>query len=185
MSKGLEALREIKKELKAFEIIKKYPRCSLQMYINFNEFVKNGYELTRENLFLHDIPCSVEEYKIVIEVLLLRLTHIAENKDKRRNKESTLKIRNKLFELENIEEKYGIEILTVYKAMVDGCYYLDYRGEIVHFIPSERNSIYLDIGNESVNLMYADSYEVSGLLNTTLFFKKYGKTWALTKEELL
>lgn len=60
----------IEKELKAFEIIKKYPRCSLQRYIGFNELVKNGYELTQEHLFSHDIPCSVEEYNIVIEVLL-------------------------------------------------------------------------------------------------------------------
>lgn len=61
---------DIEKELKAFEIIKKYPCCSLQRYIGFNELVKNGYELTQEHLFSHDIPCSVEEYNIVIEVLL-------------------------------------------------------------------------------------------------------------------
>ena len=66
----LPELDIIEKALKAFEIIKKYPRCSLQRYIGFNELVKNGYELTQEHLFSHDIPCSVEEYNIVIEVLL-------------------------------------------------------------------------------------------------------------------
>ncbi len=61
-------LEDVKK-LKAFEIIKKYPRCSLQRYIAFNELVKDGYELTKEHLFYQDMPCSVEEYKIVIEAL--------------------------------------------------------------------------------------------------------------------
>ena len=65
-----EELAELEKELKALEIIKKYPCCSLQRYIGFNELVKNGYELTQEHLFSHDILCSVEEYNIVIGVLL-------------------------------------------------------------------------------------------------------------------
>ncbi len=56
-------------KLKALEIIKKYPHCSLQKYIGFNEMVRDGYELTQEHLFINDMPCSVEEYKIVIEVL--------------------------------------------------------------------------------------------------------------------
>lgn len=61
---------EDEKKLKALEIIKKYPRCSLQRYIGFNEMIKEGYELTQEHLFNNDMPCSVEEYKLVVEVLL-------------------------------------------------------------------------------------------------------------------
>ena len=70
--KGLyfENIEIIKNALKAFEIIRKYPRCSLQRYIGFNEFFENGYELTQEHLFIHDIPCSVEEYELLKEVLL-------------------------------------------------------------------------------------------------------------------
>ena len=38
----------------------------------------------------------------------MRLTHLTEHKDKRKNKEPMIKIRNKLFNYENIEEKHKI-----------------------------------------------------------------------------
>ena len=38
----------------------------------------------------------------------MRLTHLCEYKDKRKNREPMLKIRNKLFDYENIEEKHGV-----------------------------------------------------------------------------
>lgn len=39
----------------------------------------------------------------------MRLTHLAEYKDKRKNREPMLKIRNKLFFYENIEDKHNIK----------------------------------------------------------------------------
>lgn len=89
----------------------------------------------------------------------------------------------KLGKLEDIEERYGIEILTVYKAMVNGCYYR-YNGKIEHFIPDERNFICLNLDNRSMDLMYASSYENACHVGKCLFFESYGGQWALTKEEL-
>lgn len=42
----------------------------------------------------------------------MRLTHKQEYKDKRKNREPMLKIRNKLFDYENIEEKHSIILLN-------------------------------------------------------------------------
>lgn len=93
------------------------------------------------------------------------------------------KMFEKLKELEDIEERYGIEILTVYKAMVDGCYYL-YNGKIEHFIPDERNFICPDFDNRSMDLMYASTYENACHVGACLSFNSYGMRWALTREEL-
>ena len=68
-----KVMKELSKEIeknRALEIIKKYPSCSLQRYIGFNNIVENGYELTQEHLFNWDMPCSVDEFKIVIKGLL-------------------------------------------------------------------------------------------------------------------
>lgn len=47
----------------------------------------------------------------------MRLTHLCEYADKRKNKEPMTKIRNKLFELEDIEEELGIDLITLFKAL--------------------------------------------------------------------
>lgn len=59
----------------------------------------------------------------------MRLTHYVKNKDERKNKEPMVKIRNKLFAIENILEKYGIydlkvldEILEVNKFLLEHNY---------------------------------------------------------------
>lgn len=90
----------------------------------------------------------------------------------------------KLGKHENIEERYGIEILTIFKVLVDGCYYL-YRGEVKHFVPSGSDFACPNLDNESMDLMYASTYEDLCHITVTLPFSEFGKTWALTKEELL
>lgn len=90
----------------------------------------------------------------------------------------------KLGPLEDIEERYGIEILTLFKALVDGCYYL-YNGKIEHFVPSENDFACPNLDNGSLDLMYASPYGGSCRVEVTLFFSRFGKTWALTKEDLL
>ena len=62
-------LDEGEKAKEILEIIKKYPRCSLQKYIGFNEMVKDGYELTQEHLFNHDLPCTLDEFKKIMEYM--------------------------------------------------------------------------------------------------------------------
>lgn len=63
---------DIAKELQVLEIIKKYPRCTLQRYIGFIDAVKQGYitkweELTQELLYTYDFDCSVEEFNVIKE----------------------------------------------------------------------------------------------------------------------
>lgn len=89
----------------------------------------------------------------------------------------------KLGKLETIEKRYGIEILTMFKAMVDGCYYL-HNGKIEHFKPDGSNFICLNLDNESMDLMYANPYDDLCCVETNLLFSEYGKSWAITKEEL-
>lgn len=67
-------LDDIDKELQVLEIIKKYPRCTLQRYIGFIDAVKQGYitkweELTQELLYNYDFDCSVEEFNVIKEWL--------------------------------------------------------------------------------------------------------------------
>jgi hypothetical protein len=90
---------------------------------------------------------------------------------------------DKLSQLEDIEERHGIEILTVYKAMVNGFYYLS-NGRIEHFRPDGSNFVCPNLDNGSVDLMYASPYEDSCRVVESLPFENYGVTWALTREEL-
>lgn len=90
---------------------------------------------------------------------------------------------DKLSQLEDIEERYGIEILTVYKAMVNGFYYLS-NGKIGHFIPDRSNFVWPNLNNGSVDLMWASPYEDACRVIASFPFGEYGATWALTRQEL-
>jgi len=72
----------------------------------------------------------------------------------------------KLGQLEDIEEELGIDLITLFKALKKGFYSKD--GEYHHF-----------------SNLFFDSEEIyDGYNNVDYYFKDYGKTWALTKEEL-
>lgn len=86
-------------------------------------------------------------------------------------------------DIEDIEERYGIGMLTIFKVMTDGCYHC-VNGEIKHFIPSGSDFACPNFDNESIDLMYASPYEDSCHIEKSLFFEDLGKKWALTKEEL-
>ncbi len=73
-----------------------------------------------------------------------------------------------------IEEELGIDLLTLFKAMKDG-YYV--KSPINNCIFRKHQS-YCDDG------IYYDSLD-GFAFNTYLKTKDYGKTWALTEEELL
>ena len=78
----------------------------------------------------------------------------------------------KLCQLEDIEEELGIDLTTLFKALKNGIYYIDEHIQI-KIIFSDDNRLY--ITNNAI-MVYATK--------TWLEFKDYGKTWALTKEEL-
>lgn len=77
---------------------------------------------------------------------------------------------DKLGQLEDIEEELGIELLTLFKAIGCGCYFKNKDNEIVFANDIVIGYKYIVIVESSTKYM---------MWNTN-----YGKTWALTKEEL-
>ena len=81
-------------------------------------------------------------------------------------------ITQKLGKLEDIEEELGISLEVLFKALKDGIYY-DYDGDIIDF---------------SYATLFNDEDDCEWYLTTDsatfVELKNYGKTWALTKEEL-
>ncbi len=80
----------------------------------------------------------------------------------------------KLGKLEDIEEELGIDLITLFKAMKDGVYISDGHNNIEYQSPSF--------------LRFTDCFfqieTDDGLYDSIHLYKDYGKTWALTKEEL-
>ena len=76
--------------------------------------------------------------------------------------------------IKNVEEELGIDLITIFKALKSGFYYRK-EGAIVHI---SKDDLLLRSG--------AIHFIGKGLIFAGLFlpFKDYGKTWALTKEEL-
>ena len=97
-----------------------------------------------------------------------------------------LKKNEKLSKLEDIEEELGIDLITLFKALNNGIWV--YRGKRKEYtswcIAVNGNG---DGGNRKTTFWL--SYKVNGFdfpdYYEHLYFKDYGKTWALTKEELL
>lgn len=54
------------KKVRVLEIIKKYPRCSLQRVIAFIQDMNDGYTtLTEEHLRNRDIPYTIDEFNLI------------------------------------------------------------------------------------------------------------------------
>ena len=88
----------------------------------------------------------------------------------------------KLFELEDIEEELGIDLVTLFKAR-NGFYAYDEEYDKVIFYEDD-----LWINIESEILGGSKLIKVEGnvhfVSHSQCDFKDYGKTWALTREEL-
>lgn len=89
----------------------------------------------------------------------------------------------KLADLEDIEDELGIEIITLFKALKNGLYYkVLYSNIKAHKV--DEYVCYTDYV-----YCYYDADDIhSYVIATTrdnFCFNDYGKTWALTKEELL
>ena len=78
----------------------------------------------------------------------------------------------KLGQLENIEEELGIDLITLFKAIKNGVWVKTKNGISQHFTISVRKWL-----QTNTYCLYYRPY-------THVWFKNYGKTWALTKEEL-
>lgn len=108
----------------------------------------------------------------------MRLTHLMENADGRKNREPMIKIRNKLFDLENIEDKLGIDLALRHKIETsDKLYCIDNKGKLIE------TRYYYSYGKDGVGLELPMEIEPYWCVSSYPW-KDYGKTWALTREEL-
>lgn len=82
---------------------------------------------------------------------------------------------NKLHDLEDIEEEIGIDLITLFKAYTNGFY-----------VKGEAEKQYIDFENCLNATAFKNKEMFYGHKRTYQYVKlfDYGKTWALTKEEL-
>lgn len=89
---------------------------------------------------------------------------------------------DKLKLLEDIEEELGIDLVTLFKALKNGVYYkYTFNDKHSGFITLIEFSDFVDICYDSDFKEWC--IDIRGMSHFTT--KDYGKTWALTKEELL
>ena len=86
---------------------------------------------------------------------------------------------NKIGQLEDIEEELGIDLITLFKAVKYGVYYFTNGTQLT------RDYVYLTDNYTSVGIREKLSYSfLTAFGRQILLFNEYGKSWALTKEEL-
>ena len=104
----------------------------------------------------------------------LTITNIRDDENIKKQKKHQDDIYNKLSQLEDIEEKLGIDLLTLFKVLKNGTYVYYKKGKKI-----ERGVI-----NHFLNIPNAWYITICG--NDKFYStKKYGKTWSLVKEDLL
>ena len=91
---------------------------------------------------------------------------------------------DKLGKLEDIEKELGIDLITLFKALRNGiwtnqeqCYGDEKQGKIRFF------QVRLLLEENAIGCIHNSMWKGKEVIRT-LYFKDYGKTWALTKEEL-
>lgn len=87
---------------------------------------------------------------------------------------------DKLSKLEDVEDKLGIDLLTLASLVLHGCYvrdrWADKPGTISHF---KFTRLSYDLNGYGFMARYGKDHDEHDFR-----FAQYGKTWALTKEEL-
>ena len=98
--------------------------------------------------------------------------------------DNELKALDKLGQLEDIEDELGIDLITLFKALKNGIYVKEEhlpKSPIRFIVPDE-----LVFDTEYLyQLKFCRAYTKLRETCYPFYFKDYGKTWALTKEELL
>ena len=93
---------------------------------------------------------------------------------------------NKLGQLEDIEDKKGVEISTLAKALKDGFFYKSAEDNSIKYVVSYiSNKSYGFVCIESEFMSYYEVYLGQMRKECQFYLNEYGKTWALTREELL
>lgn len=93
---------------------------------------------------------------------------------------------NKLGQLEDIEEELGVDLITLFKALKHGFFAKDVT--MYHLTGELSENQKLDPKYLRLNMWYG-CIEWENIWNPMddlheYYFKDYGKTWALTREEL-
>lgn len=82
----------------------------------------------------------------------------------------------KLGQLEDIEQELGIDLTTLLKALKNGFYAITDK---------EHNTIGFIKGGELYSRLCFDTKKIYTIgSNENYYFKNYGRTWALTRQEL-
>ena len=88
----------------------------------------------------------------------------------------------KLGKLEDLEEEIGIDFITLFKALKNGIY-LKFGSEKITGVYYEHRAILPRHFDKDYKGYFIDlQLELS--INFNFYIKDYGKTWALTREEL-
>jgi hypothetical protein len=86
---------------------------------------------------------------------------------------------DKLYAIENIEEELGIPLEVLFKALKDGIYCVRKEDERPYIYFYEKLKL-VPYDDNYLLSVYDEDYEETFIRN----LKDYGKTWALTSEEL-
>ena len=86
----------------------------------------------------------------------------------------------KLGRYEDIEEELGIDFITLFKALKNGFYHIDKNKHIYTTKPTKGNGGSMNFYTCLECIIAEDTFGDQYIFS----LKDYGKTWALTKEEL-
>ena len=146
-------------------------------------------KLEQENQELKE---QVNHFKKVIEVMQnsskLDCTHMFDNCKKltpltEEKEEKITRIEealDKLGRYEDIEEEIGIDLITLFKALKNGFWSIDKNKHIYKMKPTEGNGGAMSYYASLDYIITEDTYYDEEYF----LLKDYGKTWALTREEL-
>ena len=100
-----------------------------------------------------------------------KLLHYDNNEVSHYNCSSYIKVLEKLGNLEDLEEELGIDLVTLFKALKNGIYKKD-------------EDLYFEATLRIYNGEYYLCQPYDDKLLHKVYLKDYGKSWALTREEL-
>lgn len=102
------------------------------------------------------------------------------------NNSSKIECYKKLGQLEDIEEELGIDLITLFKALKNGFYYRNPWSKDKEVVYASKCDVRSNWGLSVKNLTKTGwGFVLMSNRNTYLIPEDYGKTWALTREELL
>lgn len=135
-----------------------------------NDFIKNINAYARRSWKMNRLTLKIDKDLFIYKAIAKNDENIYNY-----NNSSEIDVVTKLGQLEDIEEELGIDLITLFKACSYNQAYCKWEGKIYR-----AESIEYMLG-ETYIYFYFTECDISHLV---LELKDYGKTWALTREEL-